>query len=85
MMESRNSYGWGFVGSDKKGFEWLFQPDEKDPCYMKGNLFSGRVKSGDVYPTKEKAISEGKKWLRGASSRSGAIMAIKAEPVHFEY
>ena len=22
MMESRNSYGWGMTGSDKKGFEW---------------------------------------------------------------
>lgn len=85
MMESRNSYGWGFVGSDKKGFEWLFQPDEKDPCYMKGNLFNGRVRSGYVYSTPEKAVREGKKWLRGAGSRSGAITAIKAEPVHFEY
>ena len=84
MMESRNSYGWGYVGSNEKGFEWLFQPDEKDPCYMKGNIFQGRLLSGYVYPTKEKAIREGRKWLRG-TSRSGAIMAVKAEPVHFEY
>lgn len=86
MMESRNSYGYGYVGSEKKGFEWLFQPDEKDPCYMKGNLFIGRVKSGYVYPTPEKAIREGKEWLRETKgSRSGVITAVKAEPVHFEY
>lgn len=84
MMESRNSYGWGYVGSGEKGFEWLFQPDEKDPCYMKGNIFIGRLRSGYVYPTREKAIREGKKWLSG-TSRSGVITVVKAEPVHFEY
>lgn len=85
-MESRNSYGWGLVGSNEKGFEWLFQPNEKDPCYMAGNVFAGRCKSGYVYPTEEKAIREGKAWLKSTNGqRSGTISAVKAEPVHFEY
>lgn len=86
MLESRNSYGWGFVGSEEKGFEWLFQPDEKDPCYMEGNLFAGRCRSGYVYPTEAKATREGKAWLKSTEGRrSGTITAVKAEPVHFEY
>lgn len=86
MLESRNSYGWGFVGSDENGYEWLFQPDEKDPHYMEGNIFAGRCRSGYVYPTKEKATREGKAWLRSTQGhRSGSITAVKAEPVHFEY
>lgn len=86
MLESRNSYGWGFVGSDEKGFEWLFQPDEKDPCYMEGNLFAGRCRSGYVYPTEAKVTREGKAWLKSTEGRrSGTITAVKAEPVHFEY
>lgn len=86
MLESRNSYGWGFVGSDKKGFEWLFQPDEKDPCYVKGNMFIGRVRSGYVYPTEAKATREGRAWLRSVEGRrSGTITAVKAKPAHFEY
>lgn len=86
MLESRSSYGWGYVGSDEKGFEWLFQPDEKDPCYMEGNLFAGRCRSGYIYPTEAKAVREGKKWLRSTKGcRSGIISAVKAEPVRFEY
>ena len=85
MLESRNSYGWGYVGSDKEGFEWLFQPDEKDPYFEAGNMFIGRVRSGYVYPTVEKAIREGKAWLKGTTRRSGTITAVKADPAHFEY
>ena len=86
MLESRNSYGWGFIGSEANGFEWLFQPDENDPCYMQGNIFHGRIKSGYVYPTKEKAIREGKAWLAETKGRrSGIITAVKAESLHFEY
>jgi len=85
-MESRNSYGWGYVGSDQKGFEWHFQPDQKDPCYRKGNRFIGIVTSGYVYPTASKAIAEGRKWLGETEGRrSGTITAVKAEPMHFEY
>ena len=25
--------GWGYTGSEKKGFEWLFTPDDKDAAY----------------------------------------------------
>ncbi len=86
MLESRNMYGYGYIGSNKKGFEWKFTPDEKDPCYRKGNLFVGVTTSGYVYPTERKAIQEGKKWLRETNGkRSGVITAIKAEPEHFEY
>ena len=28
-MESRNCYGWGLIGSNKKGFEWLLVYGEK--------------------------------------------------------
>lgn len=86
MMESRNSYGWGYTGSIKKGFEWHFQPDERDPCYAEGCPFVGTCVSGEVYPTEEKAIREGKKWLRSTKGgRSGTITAIKARPLRFEY
>lgn len=84
MLESRNSYGWGYVGSNKKGFEWRFQPDEKDPGYVKGYPLAGRVSSGEVYPSEEKAIREGKKWMKSVN-RSGIITAVKATPYHFEY
>lgn len=82
MLESRNSYGWGYVGSDEKGFEWLFEADKKDPCYKQ---VDGRMRSGYVYSTKAQAIKEGRAWLKSASRRSGNITAVKAESVHFEY
>lgn len=91
MLESRNSYGWGFIGSTKKGFEWHFEPDDKDPCYneivTKGGYPSAiTVNSGTVYSTEEKAIREGKKWLRSThGSRSGTITAIKAKQPRFDY
>ena len=86
MLESRNSYGWGYVGTNEKGYEWHFQPDEKDPCYREGNRWIGTVSSGEVFPSKEKAIREGKKWLKSTNGeRSGIITAVKSTPVHFEY
>lgn len=86
MLESRRSYGYGFIGSRKRGYEWLFQPDEKDPCYVEGNQYAGRVGSGYVYPTEDKAVKEGKKWLKSTKGgRSGTIKAVKATPFHFEY
>lgn len=86
MLESRNSYGWGYTGSSKKGYEWHFQPDEKDPCYAEGCPFVGTLVSGDVFSTEEKAIKEGMKWLRSTKGkRSGVITAIKSRPLRFEY
>lgn len=31
---SMKSFGWGYVGSNVKGFEWLFTPDAGDPAYL---------------------------------------------------
>lgn len=31
---SMKSFGWGYVGSNEKGFEWLFTPDVGDPSYL---------------------------------------------------
>lgn len=89
MMESRNSYGWGYVGTDQRGYEWHFQPDENDPCFVEGNYFVGTVGSGEVFTTPEKAIAAGKEWLSSTQGsrhqRSGSISAVKSEPIHFEY
>lgn len=82
MLESRSSYGWGRTGSDEKGFEWFFEADEKDPCYMQ---VDGRMRSGYVYPTKAQAVKAGRAWLKSASSRSGTITAVKAEAARYEY
>ena len=78
-MESRNSYGYGLVGSNKKGFEWLL---------VYGKKAHQRMKSGYVYKTEEEAIKEGKKFQRESTYepyRNGKISAVKAEPLHFEY
>lgn len=86
MMESRNSYGWGYTGSDRKGFEWKFIPSEKDPCYVSGNPHIGCLLSGYVYRTEEAAKREGRKWLKSTKgARVGTIIAIKSRPVRFEY
>lgn len=64
-METRKTYGWGHVGSDKKGFEWLFTPNCKDPAY-KMNPDTGRCyphcrsKSGYVFKSEAVAIESGK-------------------------
>lgn len=91
MLESRNSYGWGYTGSNKKGYEWHFTPDDNDSCYKEivrrgGCPSVATLTSGTVYSTEEKAIREGKKWLRSTNGdRSGTITAIKAQPLRFEY
>lgn len=86
---SMKSYGWGFVGSDEKGFEWMFTPDRKDPAYKQEPgtdrcYLCCRCKSGYVYKSEAAAIRAGKK-MKKESGRSGTIVAVKAEPRHFEY
>ena len=79
MLESRDCYGWGLVGSAQKGFEWLL---------VYGDKPHERLRSGDVYETEEKAIRAGKEYLKGNAYYSSIdcyISAVKAEPLHFEY
>ena len=54
MLESRNSYGYGYVGSEEKGFEWLL---------IYGEHYHQRIKSGYVYKTERQALKEGNKFL----------------------
>ena len=78
-MESRNSSGWGLVGSNEKGFEWLL---------VYGKKTHQKMKSGYVYKTEEEAIKEGKKFQEESTFepyKTGKISAVKAEPFHFEY
>lgn len=78
-MESRNSYGYGYIGSNKKGFEWLL---------VYGKKAHQRMKSGYVYETEEEAIKEGKKFQKQSNHepyKNGIISAVKAETLHFEY
>lgn len=87
--ESMRSYGWGYVGTGKRGFEWLFTPDQKDPAYQE-DPNTGRCypccgcRSGDVFPNEVAAVKDGRKWMKKAG-RSGDITAVKAETEHFEY
>lgn len=79
MLESRSSYGYGYVGSNEKGYEWLLVYGEKP---------HQRMKSGYVYRTEEEAIAEGKKFQEKSTYepyKNGKISAVKAEPLHFEY
>lgn len=78
-LENRNSYGYGMVGSNENGFEWLL---------VYGNKPHEKMKSGYVYKTEQEAIEEGNKFKNNHSCkeyRNGKISAIKAEPLHFEY
>ena len=81
--------GWGYIGSDKNGFEWMFNPNPNVPMYCL-NPDTGRCypfcgcRSGDVYPSEQEAIKAGKKWMKEAK-RSGEITAVKSEPRRFEY
>lgn len=89
IEESMRSFGWSYVGSDKKGFEWLFTPDQKDPMYhpMPGTSECYPhccCRSGDVFPNEVAAVKDGKKWMKEAG-RSGSIKAVKAAPRYFEY
>lgn len=83
------STGWGYVGTDEKGVEWLFTPDHDDPYYSEdpntGECYSFcRTRSGDVFRTEGAAIRDGKKWMKKAG-RSGSVIAVKPTPRHFEY
>lgn len=86
MLESRRSYGYGYVGSTKKGFEWLL---------IYGEHFHQRMKSGYVYKTEQQALREGNKFLRETVKKKWPkdyydetkleLSAVPAEPLHFEY
>ncbi len=63
---SMKSFGWGYVGSNVKGFEWLFTPDAGDPAYLEdpatGKPYSCCCcRSGDVFKSEASAIRDGKK------------------------
>lgn len=77
MMESRNSYGWGMTGSDKKGFEWELVDEY------------GKLQSGYVYKTAAEAVRECKKFCKESKCRGKSenttIRAIPASPRRFEY
>lgn len=90
MFEGRMaSTGWGYIGSGKSGFEWLFTPDPGDVAYSE-DPDTGMpypfccCLSGDIFESEEKAVRDGKKWMK-ETGRSGSITAAKAEPRHFEY
>lgn len=83
------STGWGYVGTNEKGFEWLFTPGTSDPAYAK-NPATGKpfpfccCRSGVVFKSKAAAIRDGKRWMKQAE-RSGATTAVKPTPRHFDY
>lgn len=86
---SMMSTGWGYVGTDVRGFEWLFTPDQNDVAYCLNPANRGvhpfcRCMSGYVFKNEASAIRDGKKWMKEAG-RSGTITAVKATPRHFEY
>lgn len=86
---SMMSTGWGYVGTDERGFEWLFTPDQNDAAYclnpQTGECYPFcRCMSGYVFKSEAAAIRDGKKWMKEAG-RSGTITAVKATPRHFEY
>lgn len=86
MLESRNSYGYGYIGSNKKGFEWLL---------IYGERYHQRIKSGDVYETEQQALREGnkfleeivkKKWPKDYYDETKLVLsAVPSTPLHFEY
>lgn len=89
MEGNMMSYGWGYVGSNENGFEWLFTPDGKDSAYLPepgtGRCYSCCCcKSGYVFKSEMAAIRAGEKWMKEAG-RSGTVAAIKSEPKHLEY
>lgn len=94
MLESRRIYGYGYIGTDRKGFEYKILFTDK---YAKENLerkasmgdqwvnkYMNTCRSGYVYQTEKKAIAEGKKWLK-ETGRCGIVSAVPAEGVRFEY
>lgn len=90
MFEGRMaSTGWGYTGSDKRGFEWEFTPDARDPAYSEDPT-TGKpypfccCRSGYVFDSEMKALRDGKRWMKEAG-RAGAVTVIKATLRHFEY
>lgn len=77
MMESRNSYGWGMTGSNKKGFEWELEDEY------------GKLKSGCVYETAFEAIRECRKFCEESKHRGKSentkIRVVPARPMTFKY
>lgn len=90
MFEGRiKNTGWGYIGSEKTGFEWLFTPDVRDLAYSKDPSTEEPYpfcccRSGKVFKNEDVAIRDGKSWMKQAG-RFGTIKAVKAEPRHFEY
>lgn len=89
MLESRNSYGWGMVGSPTNGFEWCitytFNPP---PTFGLCGPRKMTLKSGDVYKTEAAAIRAGKKFIRESTCdeyKTAKLEAIPAESFHFGY
>ena len=90
MFEGRmRNTGWGYTGSEKKGFEWLFTPDDKDAAYCVDSNTSHcypfcLCRSGNVFQTEAQAVKAGKRWMKECK-RSGSIEAVKASSRRFEY
>lgn len=86
MLESRNSYGYGYVGSNEKGFEWLL---------IYGEHYHQRIKSGYVYKTERQALKEGNKFLEETVKKKWPkdyydetklnLSAVPSTPLHFGY
>lgn len=85
MLESRNSYGYGYTGSNKSGFEWLL---------IYGEHYHQRMKSGYVYKTEQQALKEGRKFVRETVKKWPKdyydetklnLSAVPSTPLHFEY
>lgn len=86
---SMKSTGWGFVGTEEKGFEWHFEPDSNDRNYAV-NPVTGKpygfccCSSGYVYGSEQAAIRAGKRWMKECN-RSGIITAVEPTAHRFEY
>lgn len=79
MLESRNSYGYGYIGTDR-GYDWQYIPSKFD------GLWALPVQGGEVYGDEVTAIKAGLKWLKKYNNspcaqkygiRHGKIVAIK--------
>lgn len=86
MLESRNSYGYGYIGSNEKGFEWLL---------IYGEEYHQSIKSGYVYKTEQLALRKGKEFLEETVKKKWPkdcydetqlnLSVIPSTPLHFEY
>lgn len=75
MLESRNSYGYGYVGNAEKGFEWLL---------IYGEHFHQRIKSGYVYKTEQQALKEGNKFVKETVKKEMAERLLRRNKVEFK-